>query len=98
MSKIIAPSEGIILLEPIKLESIGGGIMEVASVGSDKDKQQVGKVLAIGRVTKKKPLPVDELKEGSIVAYRRYGDTRFLIKGAEYVFVQFEDILGVINK
>ena len=94
MSEIITPSKKIVLLKPVKLESIGGGILETASAGgSDKDKPQVGEVLAVG--SGKQPI---EMKKGDYVAYRRYGDTRFLIKGVEYVFVQFEDILGVIKK
>ena len=88
----IIPAKKIVLLKPIPLDSIGGGILEVASTGSEKDRPQVGEVLAIGSGK----LPV-EMKVGGLVAYGRYADTRFLIKGIEYVFVRFDDILGVIK-
>jgi len=88
----IIPAKKIVLLKPIPLDSIGGGILEVASTGSEKDRPQVGEVLAIGSGK----VPV-EINVGDRVAYGRYADTRFLIKGNEYVFVKFDDILGVIK-
>jgi chaperonin GroES len=91
-SNIITPSKKIVLLQPVKLETVGGGVLEVASTGSEKDRPQVGKVLAIGSGK----MPVT-MKVGDIVAYGRYADTRFLIKGQEYVFVRFDDLLGIIN-
>ena len=92
MTDIISPAKKIVLLKPVKLESIGGSVFETASTGSDKDKPQVGEVLAVGSGT-----PPIKMKKGDYVAYRRYAETRFLIKGAEYVFVLFEDILGVVK-
>ena len=90
----IVPSKKTILLKPVRMETIGGSMIEAASAGgSEKDKPQVGEILAIGRGK----LPIDGMKKGDIVAYRRYGDTRFLIKGQEYVFVLFDDLLGIIK-
>ena len=92
MSDIITPSKKIVLLKSIKVESIGGTILEVVTSTPSKDIPQIGEVLSIG--SGKPPVAI---KKGDLVAYRRYGDTRFLIKGKEYVFVGFDDILGRIK-
>lgn len=100
MSEIITPSKNTVLLEPIKLESMGGGILEIASVSNTARTSipQVGKVLAIGKIDKKEGLPIADLKVGETVAYRAYGDARFLIGGREIIFVVFGDLLGRIKK
>ena len=92
MSEIITPSKKIIVLKPINLSAVGGSVLIISSTDA-KEKPMIGEVLVIG--SGKKPMP---LKKGDIVAYRRFGDTTFLIKGMEYAFVGFDDILGVIKK
>ena len=88
----ILPAKKIVLLKPVLLDSIAGGILEAASATPEKDRPQVGEILAIGRGR----TPVD-MKVGDVVAYGRYADTRFLIRGTEYVFVRFDDLLGVVK-
>ena len=89
----ILPAKKIVLLKPVLLDSIAGGILEAASATPEKDRPQVGEILAIGRGR----TPVEGLKVGDMVAYGRYADTRFLIRGTEYVFVRFDDLLGVVK-
>jgi len=38
------------------------------------------------------------MKVGDIIAYRKYGESKFYIKGKSVLFVTFQDILGVINE
>ena len=59
----------------------------------EKEKPIVGVVYAIGEG--KLPLP---LEIGSRVIFRRYADNRVLIDGVEYNFVQFRDIVGVVEE
>jgi chaperonin GroES len=91
MSDIITPSKKIVILKPIDTSNLGGSSIIVAS--DDKDKPLVGEVVIVGGG--KMPLV---MKKGDIVAYRRFGDSKLMVKGQEYVFVGFADVLGIINK
>jgi co-chaperonin GroES (HSP10) len=42
--------------------------------------------------------PVIDLAEGDVVAYRKYGEYKFLIASKRYLFIRMEDVLGVIRK
>jgi len=97
MSKIIAtdnpitPSKKIVVLKSVKYDDFGGGVLVVTT--SDKEKPMVGEVVSVGEG--KVPVP---MKRGDYVAYRKYGETRLLVKWHEFIFVIFDDILGVIKK
>lgn len=84
----IQPSAKIVVLEPTELKDSGGLITVV-----EEKKPEIGKVIAIGSGK----LPV-KMKLGDIVAYRRYGESKFFF-GTDYrMFVSFDDVLGVIKK
>jgi chaperonin GroES len=91
MTDIIRPSKKILLLKPVSLDSFGGSILTIATTET-KDKPQVGELVAVG--SGKTPMPV---KIGDYIAYRKYGESAFLVKGQEYIFVGFDDVLGVIK-
>ena len=91
MTDIISPSRKIVLLKPTDSSTLGGSSIIVAS--DDKDKPLVGEVVSVG--SGKMPLP---MKKGDLVAYRRFGDSKMMVRGQEYVFVGFADILGKIKK
>ena len=101
MSEIITPSKKILVLEPIDYSGIGGGILTVTTSES-KDKPAIGRLLAIGASGKdkngKNETPPLKLKVGDLVAFRKYGESNFFLGGKEYMFVGFDDVLGVINK
>jgi chaperonin GroES len=89
----IKPSKKIAVIESIRLEdvSFGNGLVAVS------EKQpELGRIIEIGIPDKKEGMPVD-MKVGDIVAYRRYGETKIFMGGKEYLFVSFDDILGVIQ-
>lgn len=57
------------------------------------NKPETGEVVVMGEGT----APID-IKVGDVIVFRKYTDNRIFIKGAEYNFVQFKDILGVIKQ
>lgn len=90
----IKPSKKIAVIKSIRLEDVnfGGGLVAVS------EKQpELGVVVEVGIPDKKEGMPVD-MKVGDIVAYRRYGETKIFMGGIEHLFVDFADILGVIEK
>lgn len=91
MSSMITPAKKIAVVKPVSLAQIGGGLIDVAVV-TDK-KQEIGEVVSIGKGVR----PV-EFKVGDWVAYRVFGGTKFLIRGEEMIFVNFDDILARISK
>ena len=59
----------------------------------EEKKPELGKVVAIG--IGKKPV-VFEI--GDTIVFRRYADNRILVRGKEYNFIRFEDIVAVLPK
>lgn len=93
----ITPAKRIVVITPVKLKEVfKTGVIE-AVVVKEKDQPEVGKVIAIGECVKKKDPPI-KMKKGDIVAYRRYGESKFFLSGEEFLFVGFNDILGIIKK
>ena len=90
------PTPGNILIEPFEAETkTASGIYLPDSASSEKP--QKGKVLFVGAEeildsgkTRKSPV-----KSGDIVIYKKWGGNEVKIKGREYMFVKFEDILAI---
>lgn len=60
-----------------------------------KEKPQQGEVIAAS----KKPDGKDaDVKPGDIVLFGKYSGTEIEVDGTEFVFIDFTDILGIINK
>jgi len=89
----ILPAKKIVVLEPIKLTEIG---VDKGIAVAEEKAPEIGKVIAIGEAGKK-GLPV-KMKVGDIIAYRRYGESKFWIGSKRRLFVSFDDVLGVIKK
>ena len=98
----IVPASNTLVIEPTKLKEIGVvGTIEDLS----KEQPQLGRVVKIGArpyveddpTRGERIYPVD-VKEGDVVAYRKYGEYKFLIAGKRYLFVRMEDVLGIIRK
>ncbi len=97
---IINPADNTVLIKSAKLKDIIGGTF-IDAVVTGKNQPEIGEVVAVGEFH---PRFQDEpghwaclLKSGNIIAYRRYGESKFFLKGEEYIFVSFDDILGVIE-
>jgi len=85
----IVPSSKIVVIEPTKVSSSTDIIQAV----TEKSIPEIGRVVAIGDGK----LPV-KMKVGDIIAYRKYGESKFYLHSKVVLFVTFEDILGVINE
>lgn len=93
--KRIFPAEGIIVIQPEQIKA--GGTVEYVS----ERKQEIGKVIAVGKAKwfdngKLRPKPL-LIRKGDIVAYRRFGKDALWLEGQEYLFVDFNDVLGKIR-
>lgn len=95
MSKLnIKPTSGYILIEPLEAETKTASGIYLPDNASEKP--QKGKVIAIGSSTfidgheVKSPA---KLKD--VVFYKKWGGNEVKIEGNEYLFVKFEDILGI---
>jgi len=94
------PANNIVVLKPLKSEDLKAkGIIRNSLIEAAVSKQpQLGQVLRLGAIKKDSVLPVKGLKIGDIVAYREYGDNKFMLGMDEVVFVVFEDILSILKK
>lgn len=88
------PADGIVAVKPASLDNVLVGNLTVVS----KDKPEIGEVVAIGQPTPKKPLPIKGLRAGDIIAYRRYGESKFFLGGKELYFIDFPDCLAILKK
>ncbi len=95
--KKIQPLGDRVLLEPLEAEEkTSGGILIPDTA---KEKQQKGKVVAIGkgRVDDNGKLTPLEVKVNDEVLFGRYSGTEIKIGGTEYLIVKEDDILGIIR-
>lgn len=91
----IQPAPGYLLLEPEEAETTtASGIVLPDTAG---EKPQSGKVIAVGpdEVLSGGRKRVSPAKVGARVIYKKWGGNEIKIDGKEYLFVKFEDVLGV---
>jgi len=86
MAKLL-PASKFVVIEPTKYE--GNGIIDVVT----KEQPTLGRVLEIGKGVR----PVS-MKIGDIIAYRQYGQSKFILNLKDVYFVGFADILGVVKE
>ena len=91
----VSAATDMIAVTPVKLSDIPQGIFQAAS-----EKQpEIGRVFDIGPKGKKNwPFGVKGLSVGDLVLYRKYGSSNFVVGGAEYAFVGFDDIVGKVEE
>ncbi len=90
----IKPSNDYVLIEPVEGEKkTASGIVLPDSV---EKKPQLGKVLAVGKSSQKDQNP--PCKVGETIIYRKWGGEEFEYESKKYLFVKFEDVLGVLEK
>ena len=92
----IRPLGDRVVVKPLEAEEVTkGGIILPDSA---KEKQQKGKVLAVGTgriLDNGTRVPLD-VRDGDIIIYSKYGGTEIKIEGEEYLIVAERDILGVV--
>ena len=93
----IQPLGDRVLVEPLEAEEkTAGGIVIPDSA---KEKQQKGKVIAVGkgRVGDDGKVTALEVKPNDQVLYGRYSGTEIKIGGCDYLIVKEEDILAILK-
>ena len=92
----IIPSDRIVVLIPDETLSAKQGVLTVV----EKNQPEIGKVIALGSAGyyddgKVRPMP--NIAIDDVIAYRKYGESKFWLKSKQTIFVSFDDILGVIK-
>ena len=93
----ITPASGYILVEPTKTErKTASGIV---LPDSHEEKPQKGKVLAVGEaeITESGVKRESPCKVGQTVIYKEWGGNEYKEGEKEYLFIKFEDILGIVK-
>jgi len=93
----ITPASGYILVEPTKTErKTASGIV---LPDSHEEKPQKGKVLAVGEaeITESGVKRESPCKVGQTVIYKEWGGNEYKEGEKEYLFIKFEDILGIVR-
>lgn len=95
--KKVTPMPGYVLVEPQEKATQSAGGIYLPDNSSEKP--QAGKVIAVGASTYKDGHElVSPVKVGDAVVYKKWGGNDVKMGTVEYQFLQFEDILAVINK
>ncbi len=93
----IQPLGDRVLIEPLEAEEKTAGGIVIPDTA--KEKQQKGKVVAIGkgRVGKDGKVTPLEVKVNDQVLFGRYAGTEVKIGASEYLIVKEDDVLGIIR-
>mgnify|MGYP001136136908 CR=1 FL=1 len=96
MSKInLKPSAGYVLIKPAKaIRKTASGIVLPES---HDEKPQSGKVVVVGpdEITDSGQKRKAPCKKGDTVIYKKWGGNDYKVNDIEYLFIKFEDIMGV---
>ena len=94
----INPAPGFALMEPeeSQKQTASGIYLPETAAG---DKPQTGKVLAVGEdlITDGGAKKGSPAKKGNRVIYKKWGGNEVKLEGREYLFVEFKDILAILN-
>lgn len=93
----IQPLGDRVLIEPLEAEEKTASGIVIPDTA--KEKQQRGKVIAIGkgRVSEEGKVTPLEVKVSDQVLFGRYTGTEVKIGGADYLIIKEDDILGIIR-
>lgn len=94
----IQPLGDRVLVEPLEAEEKTSGGIVIPDTA--KEKQQKGKVIAIGkgRVSEEGKLTPLEVKVNDHVLFGRYTGSEVKIGSTDYLIIKEDDILGIIKK
>ena len=92
----LKPAAGYLVIEPPEAEEKTTSGIYLPDTASEKPQQ--GKVLAVGddEVTDSGAKRRAPAKVGDVVIYKKWGGNEVKIKGVEYLFAKFDDILAVV--
>lgn len=96
MKKInLKPTAGYVLIKPA--EAVKRTASGIVLPESHDEKPQKGKVIAVGpeEITDSGQKRGAPCKKGDIVVYKKWGGNEYKIDDVEYLFIKFEDIMGV---
>ncbi|MBE15608.1 MAG: co-chaperone GroES [Dokdonia sp.] len=91
MALNIKPLADRVVIEPLPAETKTASGLYIPD--SAQEKQQKGKVVAVGTGKKDHKMTV---KTGDIVIYGKYGGTELRIDGADYMIMREDDILAIV--
>jgi chaperonin GroES len=93
----IQPLGDRVLVEPLEAEEKTAGGIVIPDTA--KEKQQRGKVVAVGkgRTNEEGKVSPLEVKVNDQVLFGRYAGTEVKIAGTEYLIIKEDDILGIIR-
>ena len=91
MSVNIKPLADRVLIEPVAAEQTTASGIIIPDTA--KEKQQKGKVIAVGNGKADEPMTV---KVGDTVLYGKYAGTEISVEGTDYLIMRETDILAII--
>jgi chaperonin GroES len=93
----LIPAAGYLVIEPMEAEEKTTSGIYLPDNASEKPQQ--GKVLAVGpdEVTDSGAKRKSPAKVGDAVIYKKWGGNEVKIKGLEYLFAKFDDILAIVS-
>ena len=93
----IQPLGDRVLVEPLEAEDKTSGGIIIPDTA--KEKQQRGKVIAVGkgRVTEEGKVTPLEVKSGDQVLFGRYAGSEIKVGANDYLIIKEDDILGIIR-
>lgn len=94
----IQPLGNRVLVKPQEEEeTIAGGLVVPPSANDDK-RPAMGEVLKVGKGKDESGKAIDfQFKKGDVIYFKKYSPNEIEIGGEEYLIVDAEDILAVIN-
>ena len=93
----LKPTPGYLVLEPMEAEEKTASGIYLPDSASEKPQQ--AKVLAIGpdEVTDSGVKRSAPAKVGDVVIYKKWGGNEVKLRGVEYLFAKFDDILAIVG-
>lgn len=93
----LRPAAGYIIIEPLEKEEVTSSGIYLPDSASEKPQQ--GKILAVGadEITDAGTKRTPPAKVGDVVIYKKWGGNEVKIKGIEYLFAKFDDILAIVG-
>jgi len=91
MALKIKPLSDRVLIEPAAAETKTASGLYIPETA--KEKPQKGKVVAVGKGTKKHDMTV---KVGDEVLYGKYSGTELKLEGKDYIIMREDDILAIV--
>ena len=93
----LKPAAGYLVIEPLEAEEKTSSGIYLPDTASEKPQQ--GKILAVGddEITDSGATRKAPAKVGDAVIYKKWGGNEVKVKGVEYLFAKFDDILAVVE-